>query len=70
MFVLTLCLLGNFSRFLLSTDFFSKLAFSKNSFRNTIKVSHSLDPDLIRVQTVCKNLPADDTSRQRVNHFL
>ena len=29
---------------LLSADF-SKLAFSKNSFRNTIRVSNGLDPD-------------------------
>ena len=28
-----------------SADFFSKLTFSKNSFRNTIRVSNSLDPD-------------------------
>ena len=39
-------MLGNFALFLLSSaDFFSKLNFSKNSFRNTIKVSNSLDPD-------------------------
>ena len=32
--------------FLLSSaDFFSKLIFSKNSFRHTIKVSNALDPD-------------------------
>ena len=30
---------------LLSADFFSKLVFSKNSFRNTIRVSNILDPD-------------------------
>ena len=30
---------------LLSADFFSKLTFSKNNFRNTIRVSNSLDPD-------------------------
>ena len=28
-----------------SADFFSKLTFSKNSFRNTIRVSNGLDPD-------------------------
>ena len=33
-------MLGSISRVLLSADFFSK-----NSFRNTIKVSNSLDPD-------------------------
>ena len=30
---------------LLSADFFSKLTFAKNSFRNTIRVSNGLDPD-------------------------
>ena len=36
--------------------FFFKLIFSKKSFRNTIRVSNSLDPDQARrfVQTVCK----------------
>ena len=28
-----------------SADFFSKVTISKNSFRNTIRVSNSLDPD-------------------------
>ena len=28
-----------------SVDFFSKSTFSKNSFRNTIRVSKSLDPE-------------------------
>ena len=28
-----------------SADFFSKLTVSKNSFRNTIRVSNGLDPD-------------------------
>ena len=35
-----LCLLLSSADF-----FFSKLTFSKNSFRNTIRVSNSLDPD-------------------------
>ena len=44
------CMLGNFSCFfccclLLSADFFSKLTFSKNSFRNPIRVSNGLDQD-------------------------
>ena len=49
-----------FHAFLLSTVFFSKSTFSKNSFRNTIRESNSLDPDqarqfgLIWVQIVCK----------------
>ena len=41
--------------------FFSKLTFSKNSFKNNFRFSNSLDPDqaqlllgLIWVQTVCK----------------
>ena len=40
-------LLGNFSCFklLLSADFFSISTFLKISFRNTIKVTNSLDPD-------------------------
>ena len=38
---LTLCMLGNFS----STDFFQNLIFSKNSFRNIIKMSNALCPD-------------------------
>ena len=44
-----------------SADFFSKLTFSKKSFRNIIRVSNSLDPDqapilsgLTWVQTVNK----------------
>ena len=51
-----------FHAFLSSADFFfSKSTFSKNSSRNTIRVSNSLDPDqaqqnigLIWVQTVFK----------------
>ena len=48
--------------FLSSAEFFSKSTFSKNSPRNTIRVSNSLDPDqgrvflgLISVQNVCKS---------------
>ena len=33
---------------LLSADFFSKLTFSENSFRNSIRVSNGLDPDQYR----------------------
>ena len=33
-----------FSHFLSSADFFSKLTFSKNYFRNTIRKSNSMDP--------------------------
>ena len=38
-------MLGNFFMLSLSSADFSKLTFSKNSFRNTIRVSNSLDPD-------------------------
>ena len=38
-------MLGNFSCFLLSAYFF-KINLWKNSFRNTISMSNSLDPDL------------------------
>ena len=34
-----------FHDFLSSADFFQKLTFSKNYFRNTIRVPNSLDPD-------------------------
>ena len=37
---------------LLSADFFSKLAFSNNSFKNTIRMSNGLDPDQDKVQSV------------------
>ena len=43
---------------LYADNFFSKLTFSKNNFRNSIRVSNSLDPDLsvlIRYQTVYKD---------------
>ena len=36
---------GEFFMLLLSSAVFSKLTFSKNSFRNTTRVSTSLDPD-------------------------
>ena len=41
--VLTFCMLGKFS-FFLYADFFSKSTFLEK-FRNTIRVSNSLDPD-------------------------
>ena len=47
-FILTHCILGNFSCFCRLLIFFSKLTFSKNSFRNTIRMSNSLDPDPAR----------------------
>ena len=45
---LTLCLLGNFHAFLSSADFFLISTLSKNSFRNTIRVSNNLDLDQAR----------------------
>ena len=39
-------MLDNFVCYFLSADFFSKPTFSKNSFRNPIRVSNSLDADL------------------------
>ena len=43
--LLELCLLGNFSCFFLSSDFFSKSTYSKNSFRNTIRLSNLFTPN-------------------------
>ena len=40
-----LCKLGNLACFLVDYQFFSKSIFLKNSFRNTIIISNSLDPD-------------------------
>ena len=43
---LTLCMLGNFACFFFcSLLIFSSLIFSSSSFRNTISMSNSLDPD-------------------------
>ena len=42
--VITSGLLCNFLMLLLSTDFF-KINFSKNNFRNTIRVSNGMDLD-------------------------
>ena len=61
-------MLGSISRVLLSADFFKK-----NSFRNTIRVSNSLDPDqaqhcvgLDLGLNYLQRLSADDTGIQRV----
>ena len=55
--------------FLSSADFFSKSTFWKNSFRNTIGVSNSLDPDQARhfvppdlVPNCLQQLSADGSS--------
>ena len=57
--------------FLSSADFFSKSTFSKSSFRDTIRVSNSFDPDhalrLVRQDlgpNCLQMLSTDDTSRQ------
>ena len=56
--------------------FLTKSTFSKNSFRNTISVSNSLDPDQAQHSVgpdlgpnCLQKLSADDTSRQRVKFF-
>ena len=66
----THCILGNFSCRLL---IFSKLNFCKNSFRNTIRMSNSLDPDQARRfvgpdlgPNCLPSLSAYDIGRQRV----
>ena len=57
--------------------FFSKSTFSKNSLRNAIRVSNSLDPDQARQNVwpglgpnCLQSLSADDTSRQRVKEII
>ena len=54
--------------------FFSELTFSKNSFKNTIRMSNSLDPDQARIffgpdlgPNCLPRLTADVIGRQRVN---
>ena len=69
-------MLGNIVCFLSSADFyFQKLNFSKKHlFRNTIKLSNSLDPDQAQhfVEpdlglNSLQRLSAGDTSRERLN---
>ena len=68
---LTLCLLGNFACFFVVCRFFSKSTFLENSFKNTIRVSNSLESDQAR-QIVqpdlgpnCLHRLSADDSRQR-----
>ena len=68
--MLTLCMLGKFSCFCCLLTFFSKLTFSKTSFRNTIRVSNSSDPDQDRHSVgpdlgpnCLQRLSTDDKSR-------
>ena len=75
---LTHCILGNFSCFLSSADFFFQNYFfeEKKSFSNTIRISNSFDPDQARRfvgpdqgLNCLQRLSADDTGRQRVNSY-
>ena len=66
-------MLGNFSCFLSSADFFSKSSVSKYSFRNTTRVSNSWDADQARHfvgpdlgPNCLQRLSADNIRRQRV----
>ena len=70
---LTLCMLGNISRFFNRLLIFFKCNLSKNSFRNTTRMSYCLDPDQARRfvgsdlgSNFSHRLSGDDTSRQRV----
>ena len=70
---LTSCLQGKLHAFLLFAVFFSKSAFLKNFFRNSIRVSNILDPDQARHflwpdldPNSLQRVSADDRSRQGV----
>ena len=74
-------MLGNFRAFCRLLIFFSKYTFSKNSFRNTIRVSISLDPGQARhfvgpgLDPNClQRLSSNDTSNieleLQVRHFI
>ena len=75
-------MLGNFAYSFLSADiFFQNQLFRKISFRNTTRVSNSLDPDQARHfvrpdldPNFLRNSSSEDSSRQRVKpetwHFL
>ena len=73
---LTRCMLGNVACFIVCW-FFSKLTFSKNSFRNTIRVSNSLDPNQARSWNVgpdtgpncLQRLSADDAIQKILEMF-
>ena len=61
---------GDFAGFLLAADLFQNQLFRKKSFRNTIRVSNSLDPDQVRCfvepdlgPNCLQKLSADNTSR-------
>ena len=72
---LTHCIVGNFA-FLSFADFFIINFLKKKSFRNTIRMSSSLDPEQVRRfvgpdlgPNCLPRLSADDTDRQRVNQW-
>ena len=74
-YLLNLCILCNFSLSFTVCRLFSTSTFSKNYFRNTIRVSNSLDPYQARhfvwldLDPNClQKLSADYTSRQRVKN--
>ena len=51
--------------------FFQNQPFSKNSFKNTIRVRNNLDPDQAQLGPNClQRLSADNISRQRVKSNL
>ena len=67
------CLFRNFACLLSSTDFFFKINFLEKFLQeyhhcqtDWIQVRSDILSGLIWVQTVCKRLSADDTSRLRV----
>ena len=71
------CLLSNLARFFVACLFFFKINISENSFRNTMRVSNSVDPDQAQhfvapdlVPNCLKRLSAKVSSRQRVNWLL
>ena len=64
-----ICLMGNLLCFFVICQLFSKSTFSKNSFRNAIRVSNSLNPDqarrLVRPElgpNCLQTLSADETT--------
>ena len=68
---------SNFAYSFVAADFFSKSTFSKKNFRNTIRVSYSLDPDQAPhfvgpdLSPNClQRLSADNTSIHRVKQGI
>ena len=70
-FSLTVCMQGKFSCFCCHLlTFFFKFSSSKNSFRNTIRVSNSLNPGCELVPNCLQRLSADNKSllsRKEIN---